>query len=335
MKKLIFTILLISNLIVNIKTVYADSYIVSLPELPQDPSEFENYYIKKWSDAEYTLYFIDSTEVYITNDNYYFSGKWWSYDYRVTEDVNNHVWTNRYGWYNGASHSTLIMPVNGSLDDCNIIYSNFDIKYNDLLLRSKLEMNTEPIEQDDTPTLSGIGNFFTDMKNTFTQVITSLGDRLYQFFSNLYTIVQNGITTIVQNIIELPSNIMITLRETIIFLFKPDTNAFSEIEDLIKEKFNILFQIRELISETLDINLYKGTPHFEVKYKDKTYELIDFSMFDNYRIWICSISGFLMIFDVIMWLIRNAPNIVTNGGADTESIITNHYNNNGRIKIEI
>ena len=58
-------------------------------------------------------------------------------------------------------------------------------------------------------------------------------------------------------------------------------------------------------------------------------------MFNEYRVWICAISSFLMIFDTIMWLIRNAPNIVNNGGADTESIITNHYNNNGRIKIEL
>lgn len=335
MKKLILAILLISLILIDIKTVYADTYIVSLPELPTEPSGFEYYYIKKNSDNEYNLYWLETSEVYISGDNYYFGGKWWGWSYRVTEDINNHVWANRWGWYNGASTHTLIMPVNGTLDDCNIIYSNFDIKYNDTLLRSKLELNTEPIEPDDTPTLSGIGGFFTDLKNSFTQLIQNLGDRIWGFFSSLFTLIQNVVTSIVQSIVDLPQNIIELLQETIIFLFKPDSDIFNEVEELVNEKFNILFQVRELIDETLDINLYKGTPHFEVTYQNKTYELIDFSMFNEYRVWICAISSFLMIFDTIMWLIRNAPNIVNNGGADTESIITNHYNNNGRIKIEL
>lgn len=335
MKKIIFVFLLILCTYVHTEVVFADTYIVQLPELPEyDTSTFPYYYIKQWDTSRYNLYLLEGYGVDQGTDGYYFNDWWVSYTYTVDANNESNTWTNLSSYYKGNSHNTYIcdLDYNQSADG-TIIYSNFDIYYNDILLLGKNELNTDGFEEvDDTPTLSGIGSFFSDLgsklANWFSNLISSisnLGSNIVNKLSDVITSIGNKLENVISVIVDIPNIIITGLQNLLEFLFVPSDNLFTELQEVVEQKFGIFYDLESLVSEIASVNLYQGTPHFEITYKGKTYEIIDFSIFDDYRIYITSLSSFLMIFSTLMWLLKNAPNIIHGQSINSDSGLHNEY----------
>lgn len=335
MKKILFVFLFILCTYVHTEVVFADTYIVQLPELPDyDTSTFPYYYIKQWDTSRYNLYLLEGYGVTQDTDGYYFNDWWVTYSYTVDANNESNTWTDLSSYYKGNSHNTFIcdLDYNQSADG-TIIYSNFDIYYNDILLLGKNELNTDGFEEvDDTPTLSGIGSFFSDLGsklgNWFSNLISSISnlrDIIVDKLSEVIVNITNTLLDVISAIVGLPSTIVSGFQDLLEFLFVPSDNLFSELQDVIEQKFEVFFDLESLISEIASVNLYQGTPHFEITYKGKTYEIIDFSMFDDYRIYITSLSSFLMIFSTLMWLLKNAPNIIHGTSINSDSGLHNEY----------
>ena len=335
MKKILFVFLFILCTYVHTEVVFADTYIVQLPELPEyDTEEYPYYYIKQWDESRYSLYLLTDNRVYYDDRGYYFGAYWSMSSYSVSEVAEENVWTSPSGYYNGYSHNTFICDSSYTQSaDGTIIYSNFDIVYEGTLLLEKREFSTDGFEEvDDSPTLSGIGNFFSDLGsklgNWFSNLISSISnlrDNIVNKLSEVIADITNTLADVISAIVGLPSTIVSGFQDLLEFLFVPSDNLFTELQEVIEQKFEVFFDLESLISEIASVNLYQGTPHFEITYKGKTYEIIDFSMFDDYRIYITSLSSFLMIFSTLMWLLKNAPNIIHGQSINSDTGLHNEY----------
>lgn len=323
MNKILITVLLsIIMCVCSYTSVYADDiYVVQLPELPEyNTTDYPYYYIKRNNEYEYSLYIINSDYVTKNNDYYYFTGKWRKSTYRVSETAGNNVWGTFNGPYNGYSDNSKIC--NMSYQDCNIVYCNFDIKYEDTLLFGKREINTDGFEEppEDNQILDGIGVFIGDL-------IDSIGE----FFNNIKTVIVNGYNSMVTAINNIADSILNGLKNLLEFLFVPSDNIFDDLKDLFYDRFSILFDVGLIVKEICDVTFYTGTPHFTITIYGKTYEIIDFSYFDNYRFFIVSITSFLCIFNTALWLLHNAPNIIHGSAINSQGEVESGYIGNGAV----
>lgn len=342
MKKILLMIILTIIIITYVPTnIYADSFVVSLPTFPSyDTEQYPYYYIKKWNNTEYTLYILKTTTVDVKYNNYYFQGEFKSYHYRVTDNIEDHKWGVANGPYNGHSDNTVIYPVGGTLEDCKITHSNFDIKYNGVLLRSKLEYSTEPIEPPpDNVTMSGIGEFFGSLFANLQQFFSNLGDKIISLGSTFTSAISNLADRIgelflelINKVLSIPELIIQGLQNILEFLFVPGENSFTEIQGIIEEKFAFIYQIKDLVEILLqtqpNARILDSAPQFEIEYKGTKYTIIDFSMFEQYRTFIRNLTSFIMIFSTAMWILKNAPaiihgQVINSDGVIESEVITN------------
>ena len=121
--------------------------------------------------------------------------------------------------------------------------------------------------------------------------IANLGDLI----TNLGTSIVNGFKSIIE------------------YLFVPSDNIFSDVQDMFNEKFGIFNQVSNLL-KTLTFADDSAKPNFNIKLYGKTMKFIDFSFFDDYRTFIHNVILMIAYFKFIIWVVNNAPAVVTGTG---------------------
>lgn len=95
------------------------------------------------------------------------------------------------------------------------------------------------------------------------------------------------------------------------FLFVPTENSFNSIQEKINTRFYFLNQIKELFFNLIGYNNYGSElPIFSINYYGQTVNIIDFSLFTNYRIWLHGIILAVAWFYYLRKLYNNLPRII-------------------------
>lgn len=95
------------------------------------------------------------------------------------------------------------------------------------------------------------------------------------------------------------------------FLFVPEGNTFENIQEKINTKFIFVNQIKEMFSNLLGYNSYGDTlPTFSINYEGQTLNIIDFSLFTDYRNWLHGIILAVAWFFYIRKLYNKLPTII-------------------------
>lgn len=193
-----------------------------------------------------------------------------------------------------------------------VVYSNYDIKDTSGTVHYvAYEINSAPVEDDDS-------GFWSSLFNRLTDGFSAIVDALINIFNKMIEVVQN----VIDVILGIPQAILDGLSNLFEFLFVPvaSRNLFDEVKILFEFKFGIFNQFRDLVESILSPSFYGGTPKFEITYKGSKYEIIDFAIISPYRTFIINLTGFLMIFSTILWLIKNAATLIHNGSASSDSV---------------
>lgn len=123
--------------------------------------------------------------------------------------------------------------------------------------------------------------------------ISSIFDLISDFFSSFFT------------------NLFNKLKELLVFLFIPDEdNAFTEIKNVINEKFGFISQFTDLASKLVNLNFSSDVPAFEFTIYGKKYSIIDWSLYQPYRKYIHSIIIVISYYHFIQRTIKRIPSII-------------------------
>lgn len=270
---------------------------------------YDNYIIERVPDGSLRLVYLESIS-----------------DIRVTY-VDNHqhfsIWSNFYEYHCSSDSWIYYVGGLGRIDfyceagshSWDYIHSNFDIVYNGSTYLTKNEVN-KPTEEDNgifsslsnffSSLFDKLGNWFGSVIDYIQQIPSSIAylfDNLGSLFSNLL----NDIITYIKAIPQATADLFSTLFN---YLFVPSDNIFNDFETLIKEKFGIFFQLKEIIFDLTTLDSSESAPEFKLNYAGHSLNIIDFSMFAQYRTLIHNIIILITSFFFIEWLIVSAPSIV-------------------------
>ena len=328
MKKILLLILICILVLCNSNSVYADEvHVVLLPTFPEyNTTDYPYYYIRKWDDGNYTLVILSSTQVNSDGTYLYFNGEYRHCSYKPTTNPDSNEWSTMSNYYNGSSWITQICPFNCDMSNNNIVYSNFDIMYRDTLLRSKLEYTSSGFSEveDDTLTLSGfisnLGSFFSELFENLAKFFSMIINAIESFANTLLDGFGIIMDNVISFIVNLPSNIMALLQELLVFLFVPSDEFIVDRTEMLEDRFGFILHLKDFFEIINNENVYDGVPKFTINYQGKTYNIIDFSIFENYRSFIRNISSFIMIFYTWLWIVKNGSSLIGNGVASSESV---------------
>jgi hypothetical protein len=105
----------------------------------------------------------------------------------------------------------------------------------------------------------------------------------------------------------LPTAIINGLKE----LFIPDEDFFDEFVDLFNEKFGFVSQIIDLGRHLFDMDYSGSPPDVEITFYGVTFNFIDFSIYNQYRLWIHAIIAGFVWFHFIRRLFKTRiPQII-------------------------
>lgn len=156
-----------------------------------------------------------------------------------------------------------------------------------------------------------LGDILTSIKDGFIELAKSIVDKLSDFMSN----VANGFLNVIQNIISIPQKIIDLLLELLKYLFVPEYNPIEEIKAKLNEKFTFATQMALLTKELFkDFDSNSSAPVFSFTYKGTEYEIINFEIFEPYRVVIHSIIIAIAWTYFVLWLFKHSPRIVKGGG---------------------
>ena len=293
---LFFSVLIISS------NSFADTTVVLLPEFPVSSHDgYTNYFINKVNDSWYTLTLYQSYDVALYSSKYYFVGYADCYNFNPTED---NEWR-FYGYKQWSASSGNIY----TLLDSNTLYSSQDLLFNGNIVVSEYQYNNstlDPVEKDSTVTKIGV--FFGDLTDNLKSWFTSLIDTLKS--------IPSQICLFFDNLIDYIKQIPDSFKSLFELLFVPSDNNFSEFESILKDKFAIFYQLKDLIIDNISLDSDDKIPVFEITYNGNKYKIIDFSFYDKYRTFIHGIIILISAVNLQFWLLHNFPNIVLNQSID-------------------
>lgn len=242
-------------------------------------------------------------------------------------------------------------------DNREILYSNFDIidsQGNVLFSNTPLYITPDEVE-DDSSVLSGIGKFFDSLfdklsswfgsvidyikgiPNAIAYLFTNLGNLLSNLlnsiidyikgipsaiaylFTNLGDLLSNLLNSVIEYIKSIPQATVDLFSTLFKFLFVPSENLFNDFKTLLEEKFGIFLQLKQLTLDLTTLDSSESAPEFKISYAGHSLNIIDFSMFAQYRSLIHNIIILITSFFFIKWLIVSAPSIVMGQPVGEES----------------
>lgn len=155
-------------------------------------------------------------------------------------------------------------------------------------------------------------------------ITSGLFNTLFDKLSNWFDILSQGLALVKNAIIDLGNTIINGIKNVFEYLFIPDDNTlFNDFTDLFNQKFGFVSQIIDIANELTSIKLGDSLPNFSVTLKSdffgslkgKSFQFIDFSMYEQYRTFIHSIIVVITDFFFFMYLLREIPCVV--GGITT------------------
>lgn len=157
-------------------------------------------------------------------------------------------------------------------------------------------------------------NILDNVKN-LVKAIGSLPSTIYDAVSSALSGLVDKISSIFDLISDFFSsffaNLFNKLKELLVFLFIPDDdNAFTEIKNVINEKFGFISQFTDLGSKLVNLNFSSDVPAFEFTFYGKKYSIIDWSLYQPYRKYIHSIIIVISYYHFIQRTIKRIPSII-------------------------
>ncbi len=101
------------------------------------------------------------------------------------------------------------------------------------------------------------------------------------------------------------------LGDLLKWLFVPTENSFEGLQEKFNTKFAFVNQIKEMFSNLLGFNNYSETlPIFSITYEGQNLNIIDFSLFVDYRLWVHGIILAIAWFCFIRKLYNRLPILI-------------------------
>lgn len=190
--------------------------------------------------------------------------------------------------------------------------------YPDFEYQPVTQPTTEPASSsssgDNTEQIKTSKNILDNVKN-LVKAIGSLPSTIYDAVSSALSGLVDKISSIFDLISDFFSsfftNLFNKLKELLVFLFIPDEdNAFTEIKNVINEKFGFISQFTDLASKLVNLNFSSDVPAFDFTIYGKKYSIIDWSLYQPYRKYIHSIIIVISYYHFIQRTIKRIPSII-------------------------
>ena len=162
----------------------------------------------------------------------------------------------------------------------------------------------------------------TSTPETITETTTTTIKDFGEEQLNVSNSILDNVKSLLSSIINLPSKIaesiqgfFITLGNTIIekleYLFIPSgDNLFSDVKDIISEKFGIFNQLFDLAGVVIHYEFSDEPPNFNITLYGHTITIVDWELFSKYRLFIHGIIIFIAYYFFIQRLIKRIPQII-------------------------
>lgn len=217
------------------------------------------------------------------------------------------------------SGSNIITLFQGDENYLNSFFADgYKPVYPDFEYQPVTQPTTEPTSSsssgDNTEQIKTSKNILDNVKN-LVKAIGSLPSTIYDAVSSALSGLVDKISSIFDLISDFFSsfftNLFNKLKELLVFLFIPDEdNAFTEIKNVINEKFGFISQFTDLASNLVNLNFSSDVPAFEFTIYGKKYSIIDWSLYQPYRKYIHSIIIVISYYHFIQRTIKRIPSII-------------------------
>lgn len=319
MKKILFLFILIVFIFSFSTFCFAGNNTYNLP-LPSEVDDNPYYVILKNNDGSFNLHTFSSIPGHCEENDYegchhVILGSGPKYVFHSGESS----WTFQGTYLQCILSCSLSTHWNGDFYNRQILYSNFDIidsHGNVMFSNTPLYITPDEVE-DDSSILSGIGNFFDSLfeklSSWFGSVIDyikGIPNAIAYLFTNLGNSLSSLLNSVIDYIKAIPQSTVDLFSTLFEYLFVPSDNLFNDFEILLKEKFGIFFQLKQLTLDLTTLDSSESAPSFTITYAGHTLNIIDFSMFSQYRSLIHNIIILICGFFFVKWLIVSAPSIV-------------------------
>lgn len=147
-------------------------------------------------------------------------------------------------------------------------------------------------------------NILDNVKQILTNIANlpkNIANAIHNFFSDLLSGIITGLNNLKDGIIQ-------GLKD----LFIPSDNAFTDIQNIINEKFGFISQIKDMFSSIINatFNVSDEPPTFNITIYGQDLSIIDWSIYSPYRLIVHGIIIAISYINFIMRLIKRIPKII-------------------------
>lgn len=147
-------------------------------------------------------------------------------------------------------------------------------------------------------------NILDNVKQILTNIANlpkNIANAIHNFFSDLLSGILTGLNNLKDGIIQ-------GLKD----LFIPSDNAFTDIKDIVNEKFGFISQIKDLVSAFVNYSFAESDtpPEFNINYKGNEISIIDWSLYAPYRMTVHFIIIAISYLSFIMRLYKRLPGYI-------------------------
>lgn len=100
------------------------------------------------------------------------------------------------------------------------------------------------------------------------------------------------------------------IAENMKSLVIPSGSPLLKLRATIDEKYPFISQLSVWVNSLTYGDYSENAPNFSITYNGETYNLIDFSLFSQYRSLVHAISSILLVTSFIFWLIKFVPKLL-------------------------
>ena len=147
-------------------------------------------------------------------------------------------------------------------------------------------------------------------------------------------LVKSSIVSIGQNIVNaitgLAQTIIDSLHNLLVFLFVPEGTIFDNMYNIMAERFQIFFQVKDVLEDIYSFDYNNDMPHFKITLFGVQMDIIDFTLFSQYRKFIHNIIIFLAYYGFLKYLLHTAPAVIN--GLGTTEMVNSYHIKGGSVK---
>lgn len=186
----------------------------------------------------------------------------------------------------------------------------FDYTLNAAMIRNFSGHSEPPTTTPDDPGGGGSSsdqteisnNILTNIKNIFS-VLLQLPQSIAEKLGNYFTDLKNSFVSSIENL-------KIKLLEGIEYLFMPSDNLFTELQEVIETKFEFVYQILDLGRSVISADFLDVPPNNKITLYEKDIVFMDWTLYSDYKSLIDSIIIIVSYYFYIHRLIKRIPGII-------------------------